>query len=112
MVTSEIDLNSKIDEFCQRLRSAFAVEAIVLFGSHARGEAREWSDIDLAVISPDFEGLSQWERQDFMARCTVGRPYRIAPIGYASGEYHDPGPHSFLREIIRTGKVVYQAKAD
>lgn len=109
MVTSEVDVTSRIDEFRERLYSAIAVEAIVLFGSHARGEPREWSDIDLAVISPDFEGLSQWDRQDAIAKSTVGRPHRIAPIGYSSSEYHNPGRHSFLREIIRTGKVVYQA---
>jgi hypothetical protein len=44
-----------------------------------------------------------------IARATVGRAYRLAPIGYSSSEYHNPGPHSFLREIIRTGRVVYQA---
>ena len=111
MVTSEVDVNSRIDEFRERLHSGIAVEAIVLFGSHARGETREWSDIDLAVLSADFEGLSQWDRQDLIATSTVGRPYRIAPIGYASSEYHNPGRHSFLREIIRTGKVVYQASS-
>ena len=30
------------------------VAQIVLFGSHAKGDAHEWSDIDLAIISPDF----------------------------------------------------------
>jgi uncharacterized protein len=30
------------------------VTQMVLFGSHAKGDANEWSDIDLAVISPDF----------------------------------------------------------
>lgn len=30
------------------------VTGMLLFGSHARGAAREWSDIDVAVISPDF----------------------------------------------------------
>lgn len=30
------------------------VVSMLLFGSHARGTAREWSDIDVAVISPDF----------------------------------------------------------
>jgi len=30
------------------------VDQIVLFGSYAKGDANEWSDIDIAVISPDF----------------------------------------------------------
>lgn len=30
------------------------VDQLILFGSHAKGDANEWSDIDIAVISPDF----------------------------------------------------------
>lgn len=109
MVTRQVNLAPKIDDFVRRLHSAIKVEALILYGSHAKGTADEWSDIDLAVISPDFENAPTWDRQEIIARATVGRAYRIAPIGYASSEYHNPGPHSFLREIIRTGRVVYQA---
>ena len=112
MVASEVELNGKIADFVQRLRSAMKVEAVVLYGSYAKGTADERSDIDIAVISPDFEGTSTWERQEAIARATVGRAYRISPIGYPSSEYHNPGRHSFLREIIRTGKVVYQAPSE
>jgi predicted nucleotidyltransferase len=85
------------------------VDAVILYGSFAKGTANESSDIDIAVISPDLEGLSTWDRQEIIARATVGRAYRLAPIGYSSSEYHNPGPHSFLSEIIRTGRVVHQA---
>src|SRR3990172_10359353 len=109
MVASQVELARKIDDFVRRLRSAVKVEAVILYGSYAKGSAGEWSDVDLAVISPDFEDLSTWDRQEIIARATVGRGYRIAPIGYPSSEYHNPGRHSFLREIIRTGRVVYEA---
>ena len=39
----------------------------VLFGSHARGEAGELSDIDLVVISEDFTGKDYWERIDILS---------------------------------------------
>lgn len=109
MAAIDVEVEQKVEDFVCRLRSAIAVDAVVLFGSHAHGVATEWSDIDLAVISPQFEGLSQWERQDIIARATAGRAYRLAPIGYAPSEYHSPTPHSFLREIKRSGRVVYQA---
>jgi uncharacterized protein len=38
------------------------VERMILFGSHATGHAREWSDIDLVVISPHFAGRGLWDR--------------------------------------------------
>jgi len=112
VVAGQVELAGKIDDFVRRLRSAVEVEAVMLYGSYAKGTAGEWSDIDIAVISPDFEGLSTWERQEIIACATVGRAYRLAPIGYPSSEYHNPGRHSFLREIIRTGRVVYEAPAE
>ena len=36
-----------------RIVSKFAPEQIILFGSHARGDARPDSDIDLIVVMPD-----------------------------------------------------------
>ena len=109
MVTSQVELDRRLDDFVRRLRARIRLEAVVLYGSFAKGTAGESSDIDVAVVSPDFEGLSTWDRQEIIARATVGRAYRLAPIGFPSSEYHNPGPHSFLREIIRTGRVVYQA---
>src|SRR2546423_1320311 len=40
------------------------VERVILFGSHAAGHAQEWSDIDIAVISPKFDALSLLERYE------------------------------------------------
>ena len=107
MVSSATELGDAIDTFVALLEKGLRIEAIILFGSYARGNAYEDSDIDLAVISPDFEGLAINHRQTMIAHLSVHRPWGIAPIGYPSSEYHNPGPHSFLREIIRTGKVVY-----
>jgi predicted nucleotidyltransferase len=109
MVAPATDLDKIISRFVALLSKAARVETVILYGSYVSGSPDEWSDIDIAVISPDFEGLSTWDRQEMIARATVGRAYRLAPIGYSSSEYHNPGPHSFLREIIRTGRVVYQA---
>jgi len=109
MAATATELREAIDDFIQRLQRGIRVEAVILYGSHAHGNPDEWSDIDLAVISPDFEGLRMPERQRMVSRLTFERYHDIEPIGYPSSEYHDPGPHSFLREIIRTGRLVYGA---
>ncbi|MBI4320416.1 MAG: nucleotidyltransferase domain-containing protein [Chloroflexi bacterium] len=43
------------EEFTRRVLSSLRdqIEAIVLYGSTARGEAKRFSDIDILVISPD-----------------------------------------------------------
>ena len=109
MVATATELENAISDFIQSLLKGLRVDAVVLYGSYARGTPHEWSDIDLAVISPDFEGIPIWKRQEMIAHLTVHRYRDIAPIGYPSSEYHNPGRHSFLREIIRTGRVVYEA---
>jgi uncharacterized protein len=111
VVTTATELENAISDFIQSLLKGLRVDAVVLYGSYAHGTPHEWSDIDLAVISPDFEGVPIWKRQEMIAHLTVHRCRDIAPIGYPSSEYHNPGRHSFLREIIRTGRVVYEAPA-
>lgn len=43
----------RLDEAVRRLASAYQPDAIYLFGSRARGDAREWSDWDLMLVVPD-----------------------------------------------------------
>jgi predicted nucleotidyltransferase len=113
MVTTQAEVERAISRFIGDLQDGIRVEAVVLYGSHVHGQPHEWSDIDVAVISPDFEGLPINERQSIISRLTWrDRDVSLAPIGYPSSEYHDPGRHSFLREIIRTGRVVYEAPSE
>jgi uncharacterized protein len=112
MVASAADLNAAIEDFVRRLMEGIRVEAVVLYGSYVNGDPHEWSDFDVAVISPDFEGMPMWCRQEIIADLTLRRNRRLAPIGYPSSEYRHPGRHSFLGEIIRTGRVVYEAPSE
>ena len=106
MVASPADIEKRIEDFVRRIEASIRVEVIVLFGSYAKGTANEWSDIDVAVVSPDFNGMRKWDRQELIARSSLGRAYRISPVGLSTEEYQNPD-RSFVREIKRTGKIVY-----
>ncbi len=55
-----------IEEAVRRLAGAVQPSArVVLFGSHARGEAGEDSDVDLLVIEP---GVSDWMAESVRLR--------------------------------------------
>jgi len=41
------------DDLVARIVAAVRPERIILFGSHARGEARADSDIDVLVVAPE-----------------------------------------------------------
>ena len=48
----------EIKKFIQEaLKENIHISQAVLFGSFAKGTNHEWSDIDLAVVSEDFEGI-------------------------------------------------------
>lgn len=107
MVATKIEVADAVLDFARRLETAIRIDAIVLYGSYANGNPREESDIDVAVISPDFESLGLGRRQEIISDATLDRDRRLAPIGYPSSEYHNPSPQSFLEEIVRTGRLVY-----
>jgi len=102
-VISQEEINAVVD----RLALAAQPETIVLFGSHARGEAQEDSDLDLLVIETEVK-----DRAAEMVRLRrVVRPLRI-PVDilvYSRADVKRWGdqPGSALFWALREGKVVY-----
>lgn len=47
--------NALIAEAGRRLSEAAPRARVILFGSHARGEARQRSDVDFLVVEPEIE---------------------------------------------------------
>jgi predicted nucleotidyltransferase len=79
------------------------VERVILFGSHASGHPDEWSDIDIAVISPQFDTLSLLERYEQLGLANRDLHAPLDVVGFSSTQVADCEPESFLAEILRTG---------
>ena len=47
-------IEKSVQRFLYTVRSRYRIQAAYLYGSQARGKATQWSDIDVAVVSPDF----------------------------------------------------------
>ncbi len=67
-MTSLRDQNTVLERLCEELRRIYGtrIERIVLFGSHARGEARTDSDYDVAVFLNQMDSL--WNETAKLAR--------------------------------------------
>jgi predicted nucleotidyltransferase len=97
-----------IRKFGRRIGTEFGADRVILFGSHARGDANEDSDVDLLVILP-FRGRSVDQavrihlelRPPFPVDLIVRTPQAIQRR-LRMGDY-------FIQSILDEGKVVYEA---
>ena len=110
MVTAKVDLKRIVKEFVSRLEPEIHVKKVILYGSYARGRADEWSDIDIAVISDDFKSMDAFKQAEFIALRKKGCDSRLEPLAFTLKEYETASHLTFLGEIKRTGKIIYEAK--
>lgn len=97
-----------IDRFKNILeREKVSVKKIILFGSYARGNYNENSDIDLVIISDDFETMTYWERIDFLSGAIYEIFEPIEALSYTPSEWKKND--SFLNDYARDGEVVFAA---
>ena len=82
---------------------------IILFGSRARGEAHEDSDLDLLIIMPD--GTSSREARKALDHALMSAYASYDLIGYTESEYEMKLHEGWILfdEISRDGKVIYAA---
>ena len=110
MVATNVEIGDVLRSIVSQLEPKIPVAKIILFGSYASGTPKKWSDIDIAIISPSFEGMPIWWRQELLAESLPDADARLSPLGYSPLDLSNPTP--FLREVIRTGRVVYEAPTE
>ena len=55
-------LVERIREFKSRVSKKIPIQSMIWFGSRASGTAKKYSDVDLVVVSKEFEGKDFFER--------------------------------------------------
>jgi len=90
--------------------SSFGIHArqIVLFGSFARGDANEFSDIDFVVIAPEFDGTCELSLIEKLWQATLLADNRIEPIPCGENEW-ETGQSRPILEIARKEGIVITA---
>jgi predicted nucleotidyltransferase len=77
---------------------------IYVFGSYAKGNPRNGSDIDVAVISPDFK--SPWSALDYLySKLPYGKGWTIEPVGFSPADFGNKYS-SLINEIKMYGVEV------
>lgn len=103
MITKKI--NAEIEEnvlkYVETICKFYKVEAIILFGSYAKGTEREDSDIDIAIVIDEFKDNIIDEEVELM-KFRKGIDYRIEPHIIRIDDYKNIS-NPFVKEVIDTG---------
>ena len=89
--------------FTERAKKKFNPEQIFLFGSYARGQANEYSDVDLIVISKIFAEIPQEKRLDVLYDLTKGLRPDFHVYGFTKNELEKASPLTSLSEVKKYG---------
>ena len=88
--------------YAETLKSRFEYKKIILFGSYAKGNPREDSDIDIAIVFSDY--ANRLDRQVELMKLTRLIDTRIEPHPFRENEFEISSP--FVNEIITYGTEV------
>lgn len=108
MALAAAQVDEKVARFITRVNRQVPVAFVYVFGSYAAGRADEYSDIDLAVISDEF-GASRHDDLVLLSKCRLPDAIEIEALPFTLREHEALPPGSFLREVRRTGRLVYEA---
>ena len=95
---------STVERYAEAVKNEFAPNAVILFGSHAKGNPTEESDIDVGIVFNGFSG--DWRKMSS----------RLWNLAYDIS--WDIEPHlldttqdksGFAKHVIKTGQIIYQA---
>lgn len=93
------DVDDRIRKLILLAAKDLRLEAVYLFGSFAKGNSRKWSDIDLAIVSPDFSGDSfEDSKKLFPYLLKVDTAIEVHP--FRPGDFTSDNP--FVEEILET----------
>ena len=104
MLKAEPGVKTIIEEYTQSLKKlGVNTERVILYGSFAKGQERLDSDIDVIVVSKDFQRMNLRERSEVLGIAAVRIMRPIEAKGYTSEEIKEASQASFLKEILEVG---------
>jgi predicted nucleotidyltransferase len=97
----------QIERVAARLAEAAGAERVILFGSHARGQAHEASDVDLMIVAES--DLPRFKRSRALYSLLRPYPFPMDIVVYTPREVERgrQSPASFVSRVLQEGKTVY-----
>lgn len=96
-------------DFGNRLQSVFASVELRLFGSYLKNCANQYSDLDLAVVSPDFAGMEPYTAMKILQRIKLQVSNVIEPIPVTPEELANPEMGTLSYDIAQNSRSIFKA---
>lgn len=105
------DIKQQIDEISRRIIENINPEKIILFGSYAKGNYNEDSDLDLIIVKES--DLPKQKRGIEIRRLFYGLLIPMDLKVYTPEEFEDElkNKYSFLNSAIKESKTIYERKS-
>ncbi len=100
MAERNADVEKILKHFLDEVQHKYRIVGAYLYGSFAKGTSNKWSDIDVAIISPDFSDDLFEERLNLM-KLAASIDDRIEPKPFKK-ELFDPND-PLVDEIQKSG---------
>jgi predicted nucleotidyltransferase len=108
----------ELQDIISAIRGTLTVKRIMVFGSYARGDAHQDSDLDLCVVveTPAEQPLEEWPSKSWLYRATdlierfSSEEVALVPYVFTSGEIEAlrDRQHPLVEQILEEGRVVYE----
>ena len=105
------DIQTALDDLVGRIAEDFAPEKIILFGSHARGDARPDSDIDLLVLFREVEDPNRRAAELYASLLGIARPRDIVVSTMDRFERYKNVVNTVYWPAAREGRTIYERAA-
>jgi predicted nucleotidyltransferase len=98
------ELNAELERILNRLKKDPSVRKVLLFGSLARGDARDHSDVDLIVVKD-----TPMRFLDRLDEFYDDAREAMDILVYTPQEFEEMKERPFVKRALREGKMLYEA---
>ncbi len=105
-------ISDTLQKICNLIIEDYDPDKIILFGSHARNEEKEESDLDLLILSDSEKNKPRFKR-GLELRVKLSQFIIPKDLLFFSHEDWNQGqdvPNSFVNTIAKEGKILYERK--
>lgn len=103
MVKLPDNIEKVLHDYIGKLSKEIHIVSAILFGSYARGNWRNDSDVDIAVFSDSFSNMDRIQAIAFLLDKSLQYGIDIQPLAFDEKDFRNDNENPFITEIMTTG---------